>query len=264
MEITDIKIKLKERLALGLNYGLQSLEDSLSNNSILKDEIITFKSQYNDLNKIASQGILGYEQVEIGYNKIRQGLLKMIDKIDGVDLKNSQSLPKVQNNELQNRKENFFELLKIHFNNLESVTVNLQIYMGDSYKEDNRKGREAISYLYKEAFCHNFLRPRPSVTVGHISDYSKEFFELGYPRMEAYMRTLGFILKYVNEEELDQGFFFGVVDSILSSHEKAMLFYYAIGNVEPDFKSLVIESEIINEGIKNKLIQDDHYDLLNI
>jgi hypothetical protein len=71
MELSEIKIKLKERLALGLNYGLQSLEESLVNESILKNDIITFKSQYNDLNKIASQGILGYEQVEIGYNKIK-------------------------------------------------------------------------------------------------------------------------------------------------------------------------------------------------
>lgn len=76
------------------------------------------------------------------------------------------------------------------------------------------------------------------------------------------MKTLGFILKYINEAEVDQGFFFGVVDSILSSHEKAMLFYFAIGNVEPDFKTLLIESGIIDEGIKNKLIAEEHYELL--
>lgn len=262
MEITDIKIKLKERLALGLNYGLQSLEESLAHDSILKDEIITFKSQYNDLNKIASQGILGYEQVEIGYNKMRQGLLKMIDKIEGADLINKTELPKVQNNELQNRKENFFELLKIHFTNLENVTVNLQISMGDSYREDNRKGREAISYLYKDVFYYNFIRPRPSVETGDIITYSKDFFEIRYPRMEAYVKTLGFILKYINEAEVDQGFFFGVVDSILASHEKAMLFYYAIGNIEPDLKKLLTEADIINEGIKNKLIKEEHFELL--
>ena len=49
MELSEIKIKLKERLALGLNYGLQSLEESLVNESILKNDIITFKSQYNRL-----------------------------------------------------------------------------------------------------------------------------------------------------------------------------------------------------------------------
>ena len=70
MELIEKKIKLKERLALGLNYGLQSIEETLINTSALKNEIVTYKSQYNDLNKIASQGILGYEQVEIGYNKI--------------------------------------------------------------------------------------------------------------------------------------------------------------------------------------------------
>lgn len=187
MELSEIKIKLKERLALGLNYGLQSLEESLVNESILKNDIITFKSQYNDLNKIASQGILGYEQVEIGYNKIRQGLLKMIDQIDISDLTNKQALPKVQNNELQNRKENFFELLKIHFNNLENVTVSLQIYMGDAYREENHKGREAISYLFKDVFKYNFTNPRPRVEVGDITTYAKDFFEVRYPRMEAYI-----------------------------------------------------------------------------
>ncbi|MEZ4932514.1 MAG: hypothetical protein R2788_10390 [Saprospiraceae bacterium] len=35
-----------------------------------------------------------------------------------------------------------------------------------------------------------------------------------------------------------------------------MLFYFAIGNVEPDFKSLLIESGIIDED-KNKLIAED-------
>ena len=262
MELVEIKIKLKDRLSLGLNYGLQSLEESLANGSILKNEIVTFKSQYNDLNKIASQGILGYEQVEIGYNKIRQGLLKMIDKVEEEDFENSGALPKVQNNELQNRKENFFELLKIHFTNLDNVTVNLQTSYGDNYLEDNRKGREAVSYLYKDVFHYNFTKPRPGVEVGDIATYSKDFFEIRYPRMEAYMKTLGFILKYINEAEVDQGFFFGVVDSILSSHEKAMLFYFAIGNVEPKFKTLLTESEIINEGIKNKLIKEEHYGLL--
>ncbi|MEO1259774.1 MAG: hypothetical protein AAFZ15_13360 [Bacteroidota bacterium] len=262
MELTDIQIKLKERLSLGLNYGLQSLEEALANTSLLKDEIITFKSQYNDLNKIASQGILGYEQVEIGYNKIRQGLLSMIDKITATDLINQNKLPGVQNTELQNRKENFFELLKIHFNNLESVTVTLQTWTGDQYKEDIRKGREAVTYLCKQIFYYNFKHPRPSVEVGTIEEYARDWFEIRYPRMEAYMNTLCFILRYISEEEVDQAFFYGTVKAVLSTTEKIMMIYYAIAGLNADFKKILNESGIIEGNLRSKLIEQKHFDLL--
>ncbi len=262
MELVEIKLKLKERLALGLNYGLQSIEETLVNTSVLKNEIITFKSQFNDLNRIASQGILGYEQVEIGYNKIRQALLGLIDKMENADVGNKKDLPKVQNNELQNRKENFFELLKIHFTNLENVAVKLQTSFGNEYREDVRTGRDAILFLFNDIFRYNFTQPRRGDDVSDISAYSKEFFEIKYPRMEAYMNTLGFILKYISEAEIDQGFFFGVVNSILSSAEKTMLAYFAIGNIDPGFKDLLMDSKIINEGLKKKLIKEEHYDLL--
>ncbi len=262
MELVEIKLKLKERLALGLNYGLQSIEDTLVNTSVLKNEIITFKSQFNDLNRIASQGILGYEQVEIGYNRIRQALLGLIDKMENADVGNKKDLPKIQNNELQNRKENFFELLKIHFTNLENVTVKLQTSYGSEYREDLRTGRDAVLFLFNDIFRYNFTQPRRSDDVSDISIYSKEFFEVKYPRMEAYMNTLGFILEYISEAEIDQGFFFGVVNSILSSSEKIMLIYFAIGNIEPGFKKLLMDSNVINEGLKKKLIKEEHYELL--
>ncbi len=262
MDLNEKKIKLKERLALGLNYGLQSIEETLIGDSVLKNEIVTYKSQYNDLNKIASQGILGYEQVEIGYNKIRQALLGLIDKMESTDVGDKKGLPKVQNNELQNRKENFFELLKIHFNNLESVNVKLQTYSGNDYKEDVRTGREAIMFLYNDIFKYNFKQPRRNDGVIDISEYSKDFFEVKYPRMEAYVNTLGFILKYISEAEIDQGFFFGVVNSILSSAEKSMLAYYSISEIDSDFKALLIESKIINESLKKKMVKPEHFDLL--
>ena len=110
-----------------IKIAAERMSENNKDNSVLKNEIVTFKSQYNDLNRIASQGILGYEQIEIGYNKIRQSLLGLIDRMEDVDVGNKTDLPQVQNNELQNRKENFFELLKIHFNNLEGVQAVLQM-----------------------------------------------------------------------------------------------------------------------------------------
>ena len=261
MELSTIQLKLKERLALGLNYGLQSIEDTLVPTSLLKNEIVTYKSQYNDLNRIASQGILGYEQVEIGYNKIRQGLLEIIDKLAENDLENREKLPELQNRELQNRKENFFELLKIHTNNLESIEVALTSY-GEQLNKDIRKGREAIRFLYHEIFKYNYHQPGYGKEKPAVIPYTRSFFTEKYPRMEVYMKTLGFILKYVQDEEVEQGFFLGVVKSILSSSEQLMLFYYAISGIEPGCGSLLISSGLLDENISQNLLEPSHFELL--
>ena len=258
MDITEMKNKLKDRLALGLNYGLQALEESIKKDSILRNEIITFKSQFNDLNRIAGQGILGYEQVEIGYNKIRQGLLKLIEKIERADLTNQKKLPKVQNTELQNRKENFFELLKIHFNNLENLRIVLT--NSNNIEKDIRTGREAISFIYKDLFIYGFKNPRSTEKNVSIEAYSADFFEEKFPRLEPYLNTLLFIMEYIEQGEIDQGFFFGVLSSILSSDEKALLLYYSLSKIAPDALDLLKESGIITQHIQPKLIETTHFE----
>jgi len=81
----DIQKKLKKRLALGLNYGLKSVEELLPEDSSLQNDFINLKSQYNDLNRIASQNLLDYAQIELGFNKIRIGLIAVIDKMEETD-----------------------------------------------------------------------------------------------------------------------------------------------------------------------------------
>ena len=60
MEFENIKQQLKERIALGLNYGFQSLESSLVKDSLFSNELMGLKGQFNDLNRIANQGLLAY------------------------------------------------------------------------------------------------------------------------------------------------------------------------------------------------------------
>ena len=260
MELATIQSKLKDRLALGLNYGIQSLEEALAESSVLNNDMVTLRSQYNDLNRIASQGILGYEQVEIGYNKMRQGLLELIDRIEPGDLADQQNLPKVQNRDLQHRKENFFELLKIHLRNLEAVKTRMEVSSGDNYRVDERTGRDAIAMIYRDIFPHQFKYQRGEKL--DIQGYSKKFFEEYYPSLEVYMRTVGFILKYVQEEEVEQAFFTGVICSLLSMHEVALMIYYALSGIDPAFPKLLLDSEIVEERHTKMLVEEGHWGLL--
>lgn len=257
MEINELRSKLKDRLALGLNYGIQSLEEALDKSSMLKNEMVTFRSQYNDLNRIATQGILGYEQVEMGYNKLRMGLLELIDKMEGSDLTDQQKLPKVQNKDLQHRKENFFELLNLHLRNLEAIRVQIQSGSYEKEAVEFRSGREAIAFIFSDIFKYQFKRQQQKPMLD-IKAYSSLFFEKYYPSLEVYMKTLSFILHYIEEEEVEQSFFNGVVRSLLSNNEVALMVYYALSGIEPSFPALLTASEILEERHLEMLLDREH------
>lgn len=258
MELSTIKTKLKDRLALGLNYGIPSLEEALADSSVLKNDMIAFRSQFNDLNRIASQGILGYEQVEIGYNKLRQGLLEIIDRIEVNDLADQKNLPKVQNRDLQHRKENFFELIKLHLNNLEAVKVRMTTSYGDERQTDERIGRDAMAMIYKDIFTHNFKFQRGGEKLD-IQGFSRKFFDEYYSSLEVYMKTVSFILEYVKQEEVEQAFFQGVFRSLMSNHEVVLMVYYALSGIVPSFPKLLLESEIVEERHKSMLMEKTHF-----
>ena len=258
MQLDEIRSQLKERLALGLHYGIQSIEESLAEHSMLKNEMVTFRSQFNDLNRIATQGVLGYDQVEIGYAKMRQGLLALIDRMEANDLTIGEELPEVQNRELQHRKENFFELVKLHLSNLEAVTVRIESSWSDSRQVDIHTGRQAFGMLYHDIFKHGFKFQRGGETLD-ISGFSKVFFEKNYPSLEVYMKTLGFILAYIQEEEVEQGFFNGVIRSLLSNAEIVMAVYYAQSNIDPQFQKLLRTSKIVAQRHQEMLIDSAHF-----
>ncbi len=261
MQLPEVKEQLQERLALGLNYGLQSIEEIIDRSSSFRSEIINFKSQFNDLNRIASQNILGYEQIEIGYNKIRLGILAIIDKLSQEDLIQKEELPQIRNNELQHRKQNFFELLKIHLANLEAVRVVLTTSYNDEYREDIRVGREAMAFIYKSSFQESLKYPRGK-TFRDIKDFSADYFANVDTKLEVYMNTLAFILAYIHEDEVDQQFFTGVVRSVLSRNEIALIIYYALAGLEPSFRQRLLKAKLITPNDKKLLIEEEHLDLL--
>lgn len=251
----EIQTKLKERLALGINYGLKSLEEVVSPSSSLWDEVVAFKSRYNELNRIVSHSLIPYEQLEIGLNKIRLGLIDVINKLSEADLKEREELPDLKNNELQFRKNSFFQLLDIHFKNLSTVAITY--HGGVDYKEEVKYGRAAISEIYD-----NFKYAFTDTKGGEIIAFTSQYLARQRPRLEVYMKTVEFILRYIMEEELEQSFFLNVLLSILSTHELLLIFYYALSDIDDDFSTILVEAKIFDDKLKKRLIQEAHYDLM--
>lgn len=261
MEFEKIKRQLKERIALGLNYGFQSLESSLHKESIFSNELMGLKGQFNDLNRIANQGLLTYEQVEIGFNKIRLALLEIIDKLSKADLSIDGDVPKPYNNELQVRKQNFFQLLNIHFENLENFT--LMIYSG-SDRQEKQTGRMGVTSLYTEFFSYNFHEDtkKNGRTAVDIETFCAEFFKYPRPQLEVYMKTVQFILGYILDEELDQDFFLGIFRSVLSRKELSFIFYYSLSGELVGFRDLLKGSGLFPDDFAKHLLDAEHYKLL--
>lgn len=260
MELRTLKIQLQERIALGLNVGIKSLSEALSPDSIHRIDFMNFKCQFNDLNQIVQQNTLDYTQIEIGFNRIRMGLFNLIAKLSEEDLNINGKLSAPKNNTLQHRKDNFFKLLEIHFVNLEQIAIN---YASGQHNE-KETGRQAIQSLYKESFIYHFENPRKidGFDNSSIIGFSKFFFTQRNNVMEVYFNTIQFILKYILDEDLEKDFFLGVVNSIISSKEKACIFYYAISGLDPSFSEILVESQLLDESLKKTLLDEAHFDLL--
>jgi len=261
----EIQKKLKKRLALGLNYGIKSIEEILPEDSSLQNDFINLQSQYNDLNRIASQNLLDYTQIELGFNKIRIGLITVIDKMEESDSISKTTLPALKNNEVQYRKNNFFQLLDIHFLNLKNIAITLSKNSINDLTKDKREGRDAFQFIYKDVFIYDYKNPRydQKQFEGNIQGYAADFFTGRYARFEVYMKTVKFILDYIFEEELEQAFFLGAFKSILSTSEIATIFYYAISEVDNELKALIQKAELLDDAVMKKLIDSTHLSFLD-
>lgn len=264
MDQKTFKRKLKQRITLGLNYGLQAIEEVLQEDSLLMNDFISFKSQYNDLNRMSAQNNLSYQEVEVGFNKIRMGLIDIIDKMETRDIQENDALPELKNNELQFRKSNFFELLDIHYSNLANVTLTMTYSYNDERNKDDYRGIDAIRKIYREFFEYGFHDQRNygGATPKEIIPFSYEFFDTKFPRLDPYIKTVKFILEYIKEEEMEQSFFLGILKSVVSTYESLLIFYYAICALEPDFGKLLLEMKFFDDRLKSKLITEEHFDLL--
>ena len=258
MDLKQIQTDLKERVAKGLNFGLEGLEDVIEPASDQYNDYILLKSKYNDLMYVSSMNTLPYEQIEIGLDRLRSNLLSLIDKLGEGSLKKGQVESELRVQALPTRRTNFFKLLDIHFKNLEAISFT-QIY---SNEEQRTEGREAV-VMYYQAHQRRATRPEKEGQkdfVARVKKQFNDFYKNETGMLEVYFKNIRHLLSYSLESEIEQQFFLNTLKSLFSRYEMAMIFYYAFCGIDPLFTELVKKSKLLDDSFRDILIDPGHFE----
>ncbi len=261
MELQQTQLDLKSRVAKGLNFGIEAVEKMLANDATGYNDFILLKSQYNDLMHLSSINTLPYEQIELGLNKLRTHLLKIIDNLREEDLNRPKLDTAIKNTALPNRRTNFFKLLDIHFQNLEALCyIELRPSSGGYDDEYRVNGREAVHKLYGGArFRFGKKDQIEGDHLAHIKKYFGQYFTGDSGMFEVYFNNIKHLLDYVLEDEVDQPFFLDTLRSMFSRYERAFIFYYALTGLDEEFTQLIKVSGLINASIQDVLVYPEHW-----
>ncbi len=261
MELQQTQLDLKTRVAKGLNFGIEAVEKMLANDATGYNDFILLKSQYNDLMHLSSINTLPYEQIELGLNKLRTHLLKIIDNLSEEDLNRPKMDVGLKNTALPNRRTNFFKLLDIHFRNLEDLCYVELRSMGSNYDQEYRvNGREAAHKHYDGMrFRFGKREQLQGDHLPYIREYFGKYFRGDSGMFEVYFNNIKHLLDYVLEDEVDQPFFLDTLRSLFSRYERGLIFYYALTDLDQEFTQLIEASGLINESIRDILIFPEHW-----
>lgn len=255
-----IKSELKERVAKGLNFGIEAVEEVLDTDSALYNSFVLIKSKYNDLMYVTSINTMSYEQVELGLDRLRNNLLQLIDKIDLGSLKKEEVQADLTIHAMPTRRTNFFKLLDIHFKNLEDVYYTEII----GHNERKQTGRSAIFEIYqmqrRKFRNREDLKGIEGLLV--LKNYFQEYFSHEKGMLEVYFKNIKHLLSYAMESEVERTFFLNTLKSLFSTFELGLIFYFAISNLDPGFLELVKKSQLIDRSVTDILIEKGHYDLV--
>ncbi|PHN04261.1 putative phage abortive infection protein [Flavilitoribacter nigricans] len=253
MSKTSIQADLKGRIAKGLNFGIEAVEEVLSSDSPIYNDFVLLKSKYNDLMYLSSLNTLPYEQIEIGMDRLRNTLLAIIDRMDESSIGKEEIDPDLKIQALPARRSNFFKLLDIHFKNLEAIEY-VEVYAEQESKE---VGREAIFRFYnmhRRTLQHQEKLNGPE-GPDVLRDYFFKYFQNETGEMEVYFKNIKHLLRYALASEIERQFFLDTIKSLFSKFELATIHYYAMSRIDPEFSQLVEKSELLNEdGFKKVLI----------
>lgn len=255
MEMKNIKAELKSRVAKGLNFGIEAMEDILDPASGLFNDFVLLKSKYNDLMYVSSINTMPYDQIELGLDRLRKALLDMIDRMDEAGLKKQQVEPGLKVQALPTRRTNFFKLLDIHFQNLDSI-VYTEIY-GNDITEQSR-GREAVFKIYQGIR----RKLKGKTDGGEIIAFFRDYFEHDTGPFEVYFKNIKHLLSYVMDSAVERQFFLDTLKSLFSRYELAMILYYALAEAAPGFRELTKESGLVDDTVKAILLQEEDLLLL--
>ncbi|MDX1941573.1 MAG: putative phage abortive infection protein [Saprospiraceae bacterium] len=249
MDLAQIKLELKTRIAKGLNFGIEGFEEVVDASSKLYNDFILLKSKYNDLMHLSSMNTLAYDQIELGLDRLRNSLLGLIDHLEESHLEKHEVKSDLTSQALPTRRANFFQLLDIHFHNLEAVKYS-------EVDDFQTNGREAIYKLY-QMYKYYFDKETKTNEIA-----TETFFRTHFGRdsgaLEVYFKNIGHIIAYAMESEVEQAFFLNIIKSLFSKYELGMIFYYAVSDIDPVFRALIKKSKLIDEAIAVILFDAAH------
>lgn len=258
----DIKSELKLRITRGLNFGIEAVEKVLHPDSRIFNRYILIKSKYNDLMQYSATNTLPYDELEVGFDKLRSSLIQLIHDLSPEDIKADEEAPELQNKALPYRRENFFRLLDIHYRNLDAIYYEEQIYNSQAgrYDKDRYHGRDAIFQRYQQ--LGRTYRGKDHDNLDTIKKVFGEFFQHEIGVFEVYFKHIKHMGQYIKGAEVDQRFFYDTLIASLSRFELAMLFYFVISDLDPEVRAFAIESQVFNATLTHTLLNPDHLNYL--
>lgn len=262
MKLTEIQAKLKERVAKGLNFGIEAVEEVIDPSSDLYNEFVLLKSKYNDLMYISTMNTLPYEQIEIGLNRLRANVLDIIDKIESLGLKKAEVESDLKIQALPTRRDNFFKLLDIHFKNLEGISF---VEISGSSVTDRQTGRPAIHKYYQmltRPYRNVEQKDNPEI-VDKIKESFSDYFKNEVGVFDVYFKNIQHLLGYTLDSEIEQKFFLNTIRSLFTRFELGLIFYYALCDINPAFSLMVRKAGLIGADIKSVLISESHFNYLD-
>ncbi len=114
MSIAKTQTELKERIARGLNFGIEAVEEVLLPGSPAYDRFILIKSKYNDLMHFSSINVLPYAELEVGFDRIRKNLLQLVQDLSSEELEKPHVEQELKSTAQPTIRANFFQLLDLY------------------------------------------------------------------------------------------------------------------------------------------------------
>ena len=259
MELNQMKAELKGRIAKGLNYAIEAVEEVLAPDTDRYNQFVLLKSKYSDLMHYSSINTLPYQELELGFDKLRNNLLQLVNALEPGDFKKDTIAADLKNQALPYRRENFFKLLDLLSQNLNRIH-----YVGVSYnyntkqeEEERVTGREAVYQFYR--LFRNRSMDKGKDSTDAVRAMFFEYFTTENNGFDVYLKNVRHLLKYIRQDEVEQGFFLDTLQSMLSRYELALIFYYATSGVDPAFYDLSVSAGIFPADLKEYLFNPDHW-----
>ncbi|MEL6274388.1 MAG: hypothetical protein AAFU03_04645, partial [Bacteroidota bacterium] len=91
-ELVSIQRKLRESVAEGMDASIAQIKAELDDQSNAYGDLLLLQGQLADIRSAATRGTISEENLQLAINKIREGLLNLINGLRESDLRDYQKI----------------------------------------------------------------------------------------------------------------------------------------------------------------------------